>query len=342
MLSLGRLASAESFTEPLDIAGADPARLREQLRDMLVIRRAEEKIADEVKSGRVKCPCHLAIGQEAVAVGVSEHLRPSDRVFGAHRSHSHYLALGGSLEGLFAEILGRDTGCSRGMGGSMHLYDGKVGFLGSVPIVAATVSIAVGAGIAASKSGEGDVSVSYFGDGAAEEGSVHESMNLAAVYRAPTLFVCENNLFSSHLHIRLRQPRDSVARYAAAHEIPYEVVDGNDVVAVSRATRRLVEAMRAGKGPGFLEAVTYRWRGHVGPSEDIDVGLQRKDDLNQWKRRDPVERLIRALESAGEIDRAAVAGLEAEVRSRVDLAWAAALDAPFPPASALLERVYAP
>ena len=284
---LGSLADIESCHDAL-VLGADRSWLLDALRSMVSIRAAEEKIGAMVAEGRVRCPCHLAIGQEAAAVGVATQLKSTDRVFGAHRSHAHYLALGGSLHGLMAEVQGKETGVSRGMGGSMHLIDIEHGLYGTVPIVGATIPIAVGAGLAAKMDGKGAVAVSFFGDGATEEGVFHESMNLAASLQAPVLFVCENNFFSSHLHIRLRQPRWSVCRYAEAHGVPWDRVDGNDVVEIARVTAEAVTAMRAGGGPRFLELVTYRWRGHVGPREDEDVGVQRKDDLVKWKQRDPV------------------------------------------------------
>lgn len=340
--ALGDLTSPAAHTEPIALGDADPRALVDQLRTMLLIRFAEERIGDMVTAGRIVCPAHLGIGQEAVAVGVSTALRASDRVFGAHRSHSHYFALGGGAYELFAEVLGKVTGCSRGMGGSMHLFDGEHGFRGSVPIVAGTVPLAAGAALAAKMDGAGDVAVSYLGDGACEEGVVHESLNLASVFRLPVLFVVENNLFSSHLHVSLRQPFDSVARFAQAHGVAHAVVDGNDVVAVARAARALVSDARAGKGPGFIEAVTYRWRGHVGPREDVDVGVNRKDDLAAWKRRDPVERLRRALVAAGALDDAGFAAMVKGLREEIDDAWQRAERAPYPQASATLDCVYAP
>ena len=307
---------------------------------MILIRLAEEHIADMVGNGTVRCPCHLAIGQEAPAVGVAMHLRPSDRGFGAHRSHAHFLAAGGGLRELFAEVLGRNTGASRGMGGSMHLIARELGFFGSVPIVGATIPIAVGAGLAAKMSGEGDIAVSYFGDGATEEGGFHEAMNLAAILPSPVLFVCENNMFSSHLHINLRQPADSLVRYAAAHRVPFARVDGNDVVEISRVTASAVAEMRESGGPFFLECVTYRWRGHVGHREDEDVGVKRKDDLALWKKRDPIVRLERALVGAGVIATDHVASAKARSLSLIGAAWEQALQDPFPPASALLDRTW--
>ncbi len=180
---------------------------------MLQIRVVEEEIGRLVERSLARAPCHLGIGQEAVAVGVSHSLTAADRVFGAHRSHSHYLALGGSTYKLLAEVLGKADGTSKGMGGSMHLYGEEVGFMGSVPLVGATIPLAVGAAIAAKMDGRGAIGVTYFGDGATEEGVFHESMNLAAAMRLPVLFVCENNLFSSHLYITQRQPSDRIARY---------------------------------------------------------------------------------------------------------------------------------
>jgi TPP-dependent pyruvate/acetoin dehydrogenase alpha subunit len=242
---------------------------------------------------------------------------------------------------LMAEIQGRDTGASRGMGGSMHLLDLAHGLYGTVPIVGATIPIAVGAGLAAKMEAKGDIAVSFFGDGATEEGVFHESANLAAVLQAPVLFVCENNMFSSHLHISLRQPSDSVSRYAEAHRIPSVCVDGNDLLAVERATAAAVAGLREGGGPQFLELVTYRWRGHVGPREDEDVGVKRKEDLSLWKRRDPIRRLADSLIAAGAVSEGALAEIWSEVRAEVDAAWAQAARDPYPEPGALLSRVYA-
>lgn len=342
MGDLGDLADPACYHEPLEIAGEDPAMLKRQLRLLLLIRMVEQHLARMREAGRIGGPVHLGVGQEAVAVGVSECLRRTDRVFGAHRSHSHVLALGSSVRGLFAEVLGRDTGLSRGMGGSMHLWDGERGFFGSVPIVAGTVPLAVGAALAARLSGTDDVGVSYLGDGAVEEGAVHESLNLARILNVPAIFVVENNLFSSHMHIGLRQPRSSTVRFAAAHDIPFARVDGNDVVAVRQAAARLVDRARRGEGPGFLEAVTFRWFGHVDWREDIDVGVHRStSDLANWRKRDPVARLQTALERAGWWSQHDHARLVQSLADEIARAWDEAASDPWPPADALLDRVYA-
>ena len=339
---LGALADPQRPLDRIDLAGCDTAWLKRAFRDMTLIRVAEEAIGTLVEQGVARAPCHLGIGQEAVAVGVAAHLRSTDRVFGGHRSHSHFLALGGDVYALVAEVLGKADGASRGMGGSMHLFAGGVGFHGSVPIVGATIPIAVGAALAAKLDGYGDVAVAFFGDGATEEGVFHESMNLAASQRLPVLFVCENNLFSSHLDIALRQPSDRIARYADAHKVQAATVDGNDLIAVTRAAAALVANARNGSGPGFLEAITYRHRGHVGPKEDVDVGVRRKmSDLAAWKRLDPLHRFRGALLAAGLMTAAQLDEQERELRVVVQAACERAKAAPYPEAAALLGAVFA-
>lgn len=335
--------AAEAYLQPCDISGYSTEQALGFLRMMLLIRTAEEQIADWVERGQVHCPCHLSIGQEAVAVGVATALRANDRLFGNHRSHAHYLAAGGDLYGLLSEVLGRADGCSGGMGGSMHLRSPQCGFFGSVPIVAGTIPIAVGAALAAKMDGGTDIAVAFFGDGACEEGVLHESLNLASIYALPVLFVCENNQYSSHLDIALRQPSDRLSRYAEAHRVRAQLVDGNDVTAVTRAAAELVEASRRSREPTFLEAVTYRWRGHVGPKEDLDVGLRRSMvDLAAWKRRDPVLRLQQALLGAGQATPDELGSLREQVCSEVQEAAARALKAPWPGQSDLLKFVYGP
>jgi len=339
---LNRLADPTACHDAVDISGEPASRLAAYFEKMLLIRKAEERLAIGRRDGLIGGPVHLGAGQEAIAVGVSNALRATDRIFGAHRSHSHLLAMGSSLHGLFAEVLGKETGLSRGMGGSMHLWDQPRGFYGSVPIVAGTVSLAVGAAMAARMQASDDVGVAYFGDGAIEEGVVHESLNLAKVTRAPVLFVCENNLFASHMHISLRQPKDSTARFAVANDIPHRIVDGNDVVSVAKAASELVTAARQGSGPGFLEAVTFRWYGHVDWREDIDVGVHRSvDELENWRARDPIKRLRQAMLQAGCWSDRQEDDLIGKLDQQVEAAWEQALADPYPDSSALLDRVYA-
>lgn len=341
-LSLGALADPSTHTEPLDLRNHSTESLLADLESMLLIRAAEEVIGDLSQSGEAKCPCHLCIGQEAVAVGVARHLTASDRLYGGHRSHSQFLALGGEPESLLAEVLGKESGCSKGMGGSMHLYGPEFGFGGSVPIVAGTVPIAVGAALAFKQRRLPHVGVAFFGDGACEEGVVHEALNMASIMKLPAIFVVENNLFSSHLDIHLRQPGNRVARFAEAHGVAVEVVDGNDVVAVAEAAGRLIERARSGEGPGFLEAVTYRWRGHVGADANIDVGVRRSaEEVAKWKKRDPVARLEMALVADRGVDPSVADGMRAKITTALEAALAGARSADFPQPDALLGRVYA-
>lgn len=339
--SLKRLSDPAEFQAALDISGIPVEHLRAHLSAMQRIRLAEQQLAAGRRDGVIGGPVHLGVGQEAVAVGVSAHLRATDRVFGAHRSHSHLLALGSSIKGLFAEVLGRDTGHSRGMGGSMHLWDQPKGFYGSVPIVAGTVPLAVGAGLAAKLQSTDDVAVAYLGDGAVEEGIVHESLNLARIYNIPVIFVVENNLFASHMHISTRQHKDSTARFAAANGIPYQVIDGNDVITVSSKAQKFISAARAGKGPAFIEAVTFRWYGHVDWREDIDVGLHRSlEETASWRQRDPVRRLKESMINAKIWTDNEDKVLEDALKQEVELAWAQAIQDPYPADAALMDRVF--
>jgi pyruvate dehydrogenase E1 component alpha subunit len=338
---LGDLADPLKYRHPIDIADEDFESLKGQLAAMMKIRLVEQHLAAMRRDGLIGGPVHLGVGQEAIAVGVSASLTSADVVFGAHRSHSHVLALGSSMHGLFAEVLGKQTGLSGGMGGSMHLWDGPRGFAGSVPIVAGTVPLAVGAGLAAKLKGSASVSVSYLGDGAIEEGAVHESLNLARIMNLPVLFVLENNLFSSHMHISLRQPLDSTARFAEASDIPFEVVDGNDVVAVRKAAAHLVDRARSGGGPGFVEAITARWYGHVDWRDDIDVGVNRSaSDVQNWRRRDPIARLTHALANCGAPAEQWQREIERSLRAEIAVAWERAMADPYPPESAMLNHVY--
>ena len=336
------LSNPERFQSPIEIDGVSSTSLVEMLEMMAIIRKTEQQIALGRRDDLIGGPVHLGAGQEAIAVGVSKHLKKTDRVFGAHRSHSHLLALNPDFYRLFAEVLGKETGFSKGMGGSMHLFDQPNGFYGSVQIVAGTVSLAVGAAMAAKLQNTNDIGVAYIGDGAVEEGVVHESFNLAKIQNAPMLFVIENNLFASHMHISLRQPSDMTARFAVANDIPYELVDGNDVVAVSQAAKRLIDDIRAGKGPRLLELVTYRWYGHVDWRDDVDVGVERSlDDIENWKARDPILRLSKAMMEQGKWGQSQEDELNQKLDNDIDKAWNKAMSDPYPKSDVTLRYVYA-
>ena len=340
-LASGEIENSPIIDEELDISALSSKDLTEQLTSMIRIRQAEVKIAEMRRDGHIGGPVHLGAGQEAIAVGISSHLLKSDRVFSAHRSHAHLLALGTDVRKLFAELLGKSTGLTHGMGGSMHLWDQPNGFYGSVPIVAGTVPLAVGAGLAAKMQKSGDVAVAYFGDGAAEEGVVQESLNLASQLGIPILFVCENNFFSSHMHISQRQPIHSVARFAEANNIDSEVVDGNNVASVSEAAARLIAQSRAKNVPGFLEVVTFRHYGHVDWREDIDVGVNRSaSEVEKWKSRDPINRLKRAILEKKILTDSEIESIYLNINSEIETAWKLAASDPYPAESELLRTVY--
>jgi len=338
---LKQLSNPEKYHDPISINNQDISALKNMLSTMLLIRKTEQQLAFGRKNGLIGGPVHLGAGQEAIAVGISQNLKKTDRVFGAHRSHSHLLALNLDFYKLFAEVLGKKTGFSKGMGGSMHLYDQPNGFYGSVPIVAGTVSLAVGAAMAAKMQKTDDIGLVYIGDGAVEEGVVHESFNLAKIQQAPMLFVIENNLFASHMHISLRQPSDMISRFAIANDIPYKLVDGNDVVAVAKASKELIDDMRAGKGPALIELVTYRWYGHVDWRDDVDVGVARSlDDIESWKLRDPIMRLSKSMIKAKMWSMEQENDLNNMLDKEIQTAWEKAINDPYPSSDATLKYVY--
>ena len=294
-ISLHGLTNPELFNDPIQIPKQDSEQYYNMLQLMQKIRSVEDIISLNVENGNIICPCHLSNGQEAIPVSISNNLNNFHYIFGNHRSHGHYLACGGSAYELFAEVLGKATGCSKGMGGSMHIASPQNGFIGSVPIVAGTIPIAVGAALAAKYKDNRSIAVAYFGDGATEEGVFHEALNLAANLALPILFVCENNLFSSHLHISERQPLNATARFAEANGIESYIEDGNDIVCLNNLLKKVIPSIREKKKPIYIEAVTYRQKGHVGHDENIDVGLNRSVDLKMWEKRDPIERTLKGL-----------------------------------------------
>jgi acetoin:2,6-dichlorophenolindophenol oxidoreductase subunit alpha len=308
--------------------------------NMVVIRYAEEAIGDYRRDGHIKTPCHLYIGQEAIAVGVCDVLDKADTVWGTHRSHGHYLAKGADLKEMMAEIFSRATGCSQGRGGSMHLVAPQEGILGTVPIVAATIPIAVGAALAYSMRKEARVAVPFFGDGSTEEGHFFESMNLAAIYKLPVVFILENNLQASHMHLLERRTADNLDRLGDFYNMPSERVDGNDVLAVRECAERAVKRAKSGEGPSIIEARTFRWRGHVDWREDDDVGLMREDTLSMWKpAKCPIELLKRQMLARG-VEMSYFKSIDQDIMGSVKEAVEFALNSPVPNENQLLTHVF--
>lgn len=272
--------------------------LEKLYRTMTRIRLCEESFVEFILNGEIKCPVHLYSGEEAIAAGICAVLDKKDYIFGTHRSHGHYLAKGGSLAELVAEVYCKETGCSRGRGGSMHLIDPQSGVLGTTPIVAGTISLALGAALASSIRKENRVTVSFFGDGATCEGVFYESLNFAALKRLPLLFACENNLYSTHMPIRECRPSNNIFEIGTPFCIKSFRVDGNDVLQVYETAKKAVEMCRKGKGPIFLELMTYRLRGHVGPDDNIQgshTDIRPKEEVEKWRKNDPIKRFERFL-----------------------------------------------
>lgn len=260
---------------------------------MLRIRLCEEAFVEPILTGEVHCPCHLYSGEEAVAVGVCAALTDQDYVFGNHRSHGHYLAKGGSMREMVAEIFCREAGCSRGRGGSMHLIAPKVGMLGAAPIVAGTISLALGAALASTIRKDGRVAVSFFGDGATGEGVLYECMNFAALKKLPIIFICENNYYATHMPILECRVDRNIYEIAQPFGIESWQIDGNDVLAVYEAGIQAVEKCRSGNGPVFLECITYRFRGHVGPDDNVQgshTDIRPREEIDLWREKDPIKR----------------------------------------------------
>ncbi len=300
---------------------------------MLRIRYTEEGFVQPIMNGEIRCPVHLSTGQEAAAAGVGLALERQDVVFGSHRSHGHHLAKGGDLRSLVSEVFCRETGCARGRGGSMHVIDPAVGMIGAAPIVAGTVPLAVGAALGAAIRREKSVAVACFGDGAMGEGTVWESMNLAAVLKLPVLFVCENNYYSTHMPIRECRVRPSIWDSGKTLGVPGVAVDGNDVVAVYRAAAGARRYCVRSKGPMLLELKTYRLRGHVGPDDNIQgqrTDIRPPAEVAAWQRRDPIKRLARRLRTTAGVSQARLDAIERSVRAEVDEAFAFARQSAFP------------
>jgi len=303
------------------------------LEAMLLIRAYEEKAAAMQAAGQAAGTC-TAVGQEACAVGVVAALGPNDLILTNHRSAGHLLARGADPARLYAEVLGKASGYCKGKSGSLHISVQELGVVLTSTIVGAELSLAAGVGLALSMQERDAVAACFFGDGAACEGSFHESLNLAAVWKLPILYVCENNQWQAFVHRRETMPMDHVSTWAASHGMPTATVDGNDVEAVYRAAQTGIAHIKATGQPYFLETYTYRLRGHYEPD---DQGYVDQDELAAWSAKDPIDRLRQKLNlSDGELDT-----LRARVSERVEDAWTQAVAAPYPPMSELMTDVYA-
>ncbi|MDX1723408.1 MAG: pyruvate dehydrogenase (acetyl-transferring) E1 component subunit alpha [Pseudomonas sp.] len=309
------------------------------LRDMLRIRRMEERAAELYGAGKIRGFLHLYIGEEAVAVGALHALAPDDAVLATYREHGHALIQGVPMTAIMAEMYGKQEGCSRGRGGSMHLFDARTRFFGGNAIVAGGLPLAVGLALAERMQGGSRLAACFFGEGAMAEGAFHEALNLAVLWQLPVLFCCENNLYAMGTALARSQSQTDLCAKAAAYKIATQAVDGMDVVAVHQATRTAVEQVRAGLGPYFLEYQTYRFRAH----SMFDPELYReKAEVEQWKERGPILAYKVRLMAEGLLDEAGLAALEAEVEQEVEAAVAYAEAGSPEPLADLCRDVYTP
>jgi pyruvate dehydrogenase E1 component alpha subunit len=309
----------------------------ELYRQMLRVRRFEERCAQLYSETKIRGFLHLYVGEEAIAVGAMQALEPRDAVVATYREHGHALARGMPMDRVMAEMYGTVDGVSRGRGGSMHLFDAATRFYGGNAIVAGGLPIAVGLALADHLRGDDVVTACFFGEGAVDEGEFHESMNLAALWDLPVLFCCENNLYSMGVALERAESQTNLAVKAASYEMPAWSVDGMDVLAVQEATRRAVASVRGGGGPHFLEFQTYRFRAHSMYDPDL---YRDKDEIEQWKQRDPLPMFAGQLEAAGLLDEAGRKELGAEVDDELAAAVAFAEASPLEPVEYLTRFTY--
>ncbi|MFM8892973.1 MAG: thiamine pyrophosphate-dependent dehydrogenase E1 component subunit alpha, partial [Planctomycetia bacterium] len=319
--------------------GMDRESLCALYRSMLTIRLTEEELARCHQRGLIHGACHTYVGQEAIAAGVCGHLCPADVIFSTHRGHGHALAKGMPPEQLFAELFGRVTGCSRGRGGSMHLFAPEIGMLGTSGIVGPCVLQATGGGYAFKLAASGGVAVAFFGDGAVNNGAFHEALNMAAIWQLPVLFICENNQFATEVPFREASGIPDVGRRAGNYGLPGEEVDGNDVLAVHAAAGRAVARARAGQGATLIECKTYRTRAHAEGMGDFDY--RTREEVAAWKDRCPIASFRRVLENSHGISADDLARIEGEVTDVVSRGRADAESAPAPAAEEASRHVYA-
>ncbi len=317
--------------------------LTDLYRIMLRIRLVEESLVEPILKGEIRCPVHLYSGEEAIAAGICANLKKTDYLFGNHRSHGHYLAKGGDMGRMIAEIYGKASGCSRGRGGSMHLIDPENGIMGIVPIVSGTISLALGSALASKIRRDNRVTVSFFGDGATGEGVLYESLNFSALKKLPIIFACENNLYSTHLPIKEIRVNENISETAIPFGIKSIRVDGNNVLDVFEASRLAVQQCRNGEGPVFIEFLTYRFRGHVGPDDNIQgshTDIRPKEEIKEWLAKDPVKILKKYIISENVCSDDEISKIDEEITKEVEAATDFALKSSYPEPSELLKYVY--
>jgi len=316
----------------------NPKEIVDLLRRMWLIRAFEERVSALYAERQIVGLLHLGIGQEAVAVGALSLLRPDDFVYGGHRSHGHAIAKGADVNKLMAEIAGRATGYCGGKGGSMHIVAKECGFITATGVVGGTIPLALGAAFAAKERKKGQLAVVFFGDGAGQVGPFHESLNIASLWRLPVIFICENNGYAEFTPLSAHTKIERLAQHAKTYGMPASTVDGNDLFAVRDAMTKAVAKCRAGNGPVFVECLTHRMRGHY---EGDPAKYRELSQLAEWKKKDPIARVARALKSKKAVTDAQLEAIESEARALADKAAEFSLASPWPAEAAVADQVYA-
>tara|TARA_X000000950_G_scaffold288608_1_gene406264 strand:+ start:10065 stop:11036 length:972 start_codon:yes stop_codon:yes gene_type:complete len=310
-------------------------------KNMLRIRKIEEKISSKYKEQEMRCPVHLSIGQEAIAVGVCENLKNTDKIVTAHRSHAHYLAKGGSLNGMLAELYGKETGCAKGLGGSMHLIDLKSGVYAAVPIVGSTIPIGVGIAWANKLKKKKDIVVVFFGDGATEEGVFFESLDFAALHNLPVLFVCENNNYSVYSHISKRQSnKRDIVSIAKSIGIDSLKIDGNSIERIFLDSKKIIERIRKSSSPFLIELKTFRNLEHCGPNNDDQIGYRKKNYLNYWKKKCPIKNYENFLKKKKYLSNISEINIRKKIEREIYKSFKFAVNSKFPKKKLLNKFIY--
>lgn len=311
-------------------------------RHMYRIRAIEEAIAYHYPEGKMRCPVHLSIGQESIPAIFSESVNQKDFAVSTHRGHAHYLAKGGNLNTMIAELYGKSSGCSKGKGGSMHLIDRNVNFMGTSAIVGNSIPVGVGLALSIELKGTDQISCIFLGDGAIEEGVFYESINFAAVRNLPVLFICENNLYSVYSPLSVRQPKGrSIAKMVEAMGVKTGAAEGSDLINSKQLMERAFNEVRAGHGPYFLEFSTYRWREHCGHAFDNDIGYRTQEEFLEWQAKDPLLILEKSLSQAHSDSFKQIDEIKLFINSEVKAAFDFAEKSPFPLQHEAYENVYA-
>lgn len=330
--------TAPATSTPVEFAGLSREQLTIMLHQMLLIRAFEESAEQLYFQGLIHGTMHLSIGQEATAVGACAALRPEDYILSTHRGHGHCIAKGAEAGYMMAEFFGKETGYCRGRGGSMHMADVETGNLGANGIVAGGVPMAAGVGLSLKMQKLDRVILVFFGDGAANEGAFHESLNMASIWNLPVIYFCENNQYAMSMAIGRAARIENLSERAAGYGIPGVTIDGNDIGAVYEATSAAVEHARQGGGPTLIEAKTYRWKGH---SKSDKQRYRTKEEVKEWQERDPIGRLVERMQRAGLLDESGFTQLQAKVDQEIVDAIEYAKSAPEPDPATILDGVYA-